>query len=315
MISCTFRAFFYFTLSVLPFTGLSGTGTTTDSVLSAYEDSLCMFTPLVLNSKTDSEKMFFNDRVTALLLKALERDNSFFYSFDKVKSMAILSSPDKRFRIFNWHLPENAGSYRYFGIIQFYDKKSERSFVYELQDKSGLPEDWSKRSVTGERWYGAHYYRIILSKRKGVRYYTLLGWKGYNSRTTKKVIDVMIITNPPDSYRGYRDYIPIFGAPVFTCGKDTTSRRIIFEYSAMVSMSVQWDEKKKRIVFDHLSPGKPEYAGNYEFYGPDFSCDAFKFKRGRWTLIEDVDARNPEDKKSKKTKIPEKGLLPEKTKK
>jgi hypothetical protein len=46
------------------------------------------------------------------------------------------------------------------------------------------------------------------------------------------------------------------------------------------------------IIFDHLSPSKPSYAGNYQYYGPDFSYDGLKFEQGIWELVENVDIRN-----------------------
>jgi hypothetical protein len=70
--------------------------------------------------------------------------------------------------------------------------------------------------------------------------------------------------------------------------------RVVFEYSARVSMSLRYDAAKKRIVFDHLSPAKPSFEGNYEFYGPDFSYDAFAFIDNYWVLEENIDIRNRE---------------------
>jgi hypothetical protein len=59
-------------------------------------------------------------------------------------------------------------------------------------------------------------------------------------------------------------------------------------------MSLRYDPTHKRIVFDHLSPSKPSYEGNYEFYGPDFSYDAFTFIDNTWVLVENIDIRNNE---------------------
>jgi len=46
------------------------------------------------------------------------------------------------------------------------------------------------------------------------------------------------------------------------------------------------------IVFDHLSPSKPSLVGVYEFYGPDFSYDGYKFEKGMLELYPDIDIRN-----------------------
>ena len=57
-------------------------------------------------------------------------------------------------------------------------------------------------------------------------------------------------------------------------------------------MSVKWNERMKMIVFDHLSPSQPSLAGNYEYYGPDFSYDGFRFEKDAWVLVEQIDMRN-----------------------
>jgi len=57
-------------------------------------------------------------------------------------------------------------------------------------------------------------------------------------------------------------------------------------------MSLQWNEKMNMIIFDHLSPSKPSYTGNYQFYGPDFSYDGLEVVNGYWDLVEDIDIRN-----------------------
>jgi hypothetical protein len=36
--------------------------------------------------------------------------------------------------------------------------------------------------------------------------------------------------------------------------------------------------------------------GQYQFYGPDGSFDALVMRKGRWEVVEDIDARNPKNK-------------------
>jgi hypothetical protein len=57
-------------------------------------------------------------------------------------------------------------------------------------------------------------------------------------------------------------------------------------------MTLVWDEKYRRIIFDHLSPAYPELEGQYQFYGPDFSYDGFRYKKGKWVFEEMLDPRN-----------------------
>lgn len=92
---------------------------------------------------------------------------------------------------------------------------------------------------------------------------------------------------------------PKFGTPIFNIGKKV-KKRVIFEYNSQAIMSLRYDEDKKLIIFDHLSPPDPSLEGQYQYYGPDGSYDALKFKKGKWILLEDLDARNKR-KSNKKT--------------
>jgi hypothetical protein len=57
-------------------------------------------------------------------------------------------------------------------------------------------------------------------------------------------------------------------------------------------MSLRYEEDRKRIVFDHLSPPDASLKGQTQYYGPDLSYDAYYWKKGRWQLRENIDARN-----------------------
>lgn len=262
----------------------------TNDILTAYEDTLKKLAPKILNSKEDREKYHANEIFTETLEKALNIENSFEYPFDSLITIARLPAPDKSFRIFNWNLPRNDGTFEYFGFVQAYHKKSKTYKLYRLTDR--LPQITSPEDqiLAHDEWYGAHYYKIILKKQKGKKYYTLLGWDGNDRLTTRKIIDILYFP------RGSR---PKFGTPIFNMGK-SVKKRVIFEYSAQVTMSLRYDEDKKLIIFDHLSPSNPSLEGQYQYYGPDGSYDALKFKKGKWILLEDFDARN-KGKSNKKT--------------
>ena len=104
----------------------------------------------------------------------------------------------------------------------------------------------------------------------------MLGWKGNNQRSTKKVIDVLYFSGSKAQ----------FGFPFFKKEKVYKSR-VIFEYNSQAVMSLRYEEKKKMIIFDHLSSGKGIQMASIS--GPDGTYDSFLFKNGRWELLEDVD--------------------------
>ena len=103
----------------------------------------------------------------------------------------------------------------------------------------------------------------------------------------------------------------VFGAPIFDDGK-RTRHRIFFEHAERAVMSLRYQEKTGLIIFDHLAPSQPSLEGQYEFYAPDFTTDAFKFEKGKWTYIKNYEARNDDEVQPINRKKPEKGLAPQK---
>ena len=218
--------------------------------------------------------------------RALKTEHSFDFNFDSLTAIARLTSPDKSFKIYNWNLPKNDGTFEYFGFIQSYNKKTKNYQVYQLTDKSEEVRNAEKYTSDHTKWYGMLYYKIIQKKHKRKVTYTLLAWDGNNKISSKKFIDVI-------SFSG--SGTPKFGESLFEMGKKTP-KRIEFEHAADLVMSLKYDEKKGLIIFDHLAPANSGLNGHPEFYGPDFSYDAFEFKKGKWFYIQDVDARNKKNK-------------------
>jgi S-adenosylmethionine:tRNA-ribosyltransferase-isomerase (queuine synthetase) len=89
-----------------------------------------------------------------------------------------------------------------------------------------------------------------------------------------------------------------FGSPLFV-NKNKVLKRVVFEFADKSTMSLKMDQKRNRIVFDHLSPETPALTGLYSYYVPDFSYDAYVWEEDRFILNEDVIAINDaEDKES-----------------
>ncbi len=69
--------------------------------------------------------------------------------------------------------------------------------------------------------------------------------------------------------------------------------RAVFEYASNAMMSLRF-RSDSSIVFDHLVPFSPSKKDDHQFYGPDYSFDAYNYKDGLWKLTINVDARNQE---------------------
>jgi len=245
--------------------------------LPAAEQKIAHLYDRISNGKDDLLKSTLNDSIRILFREILSRPGAFTYPFDSLKYTGKLYPPDSSFRLINWNLSFTDGTYRYFGFIC---KKDGR--IIELQDHSGSIRHPETAILPPGNWYGALYYRILENRWKKNTYYTVLGIDLHNPLTTRKVIDVITFDKTDQVH---------FGAPVFDMG-DSTLTRVIFEFSAQVSMLLHYDNEMEMIIFDHLSPSHPEYKGKYQFYGPDSSYDGFFFFKGKWRLREDLDVRN-----------------------
>lgn len=230
----------------------------------------------------DSLKRSLHHNIEELFASALLLPDAFTYPFDSLTKVGRITSRDNKVRVFTWELIRNDGSHHYYGFILYRRMDPENSLLIHLTNNATEPEDPGMQVLEPSTWFGALYYEIIEGEWNDSPVYTLLGYDPNNIFTSRKIIECFYLKDGT---------IPVFGAPIFMM-HNKVRNRVIFEYSARVSMSLRYDATKKRIVFDHLSPAKPSFEGNYEFYGPDFSYDAFAFIDNYWVLTENIDIRN-----------------------
>ncbi|MBI2269767.1 MAG: hypothetical protein HYU69_05345 [Bacteroidetes bacterium] len=260
----------------------------------AYEDTLLQLEKNLYSVKTDKAKQEINTKFKTVFERALNICTSFEYPFDSLKEIGRIYSPDKSFRIINWDIPKEDGTYNHCGFIQTYDARRKTCRLYALIDKSDDIKNPDNTVGDANKWIGMLYYKIIPVKVKRKKYYTLLAKDGNDKLTGKKIIDVLYFVS---------DGSPRFGVDLFKLEK-RSPKRVIFEYSAQTAMSLKYFEETKRIVFDHLSPSQPGFEGQHQYYGPDFSFDALEFKKGKWVYVADVDARNGKSTKDNKYNDP-----------
>ena len=248
-------------------------------------------------SKIESERIEANKGFIPILKEVLSYNKSFKYPFDSLPTISILSPKDNSFRIFNWILRKDNGTYDYFCIIH---QKKKRDFeIIELIDKSENIRNPDFEDLDSKNWYGALYYNIIYVKKSGRKFYTLLGWDGNDGRSTKKIIEPM--------YFSGKNKVK-FGLPIFKLKDKSKKRRIILECDSKSSFSLKYSEDDNRVIFDQLVPIKKELEGMHEYYIPEGTYNAFNYLNGKWVLEEDIDARNQQIR-SKSNKPPKMGLI------
>ena len=268
--------------------------------LQSLQDSLQKTGPKVFKGK-DQEKLAANNKFVEFLRQALELEGAFDFPFDSLNFIARLNSPDNAFRIFNWNLPKDDGTHSYYGFILVDQEKIEgkkkkksrlksksRYVLYELTDQSEFIKNPELATLNCDKWFGALYYKIILNTNKGKNYYTLFAWDGNTPQSWKKMIDVLTFG---------KDGQPIFGEEMMFQINRLSKRRVIFEFKAEMVMTLKYEEKNKRIVFDVLAPEVSGAEGMFQYYVQTFAYDAYVFKKGKWVYTTDQDIRNPKDKR------------------
>lgn len=268
-------------LTLLSIVSISGSASSTPNKLVDFEVAIQDLIIKITKEESFAKKNSLNNELISIFYDVLTKEGAFDYPFDSLKNIGILKPSDNRFRIFTWNIPQAGGLQRYFGFIQL--NTNGKFEVIPLTDNRKAFSDPHLEIGNADKWYGALYYDIIEVEYEGQKFYTLLGVDQNNMFSTKRVIEIVYINNEGKL---------VFGHPIFKI-KDQTINRVIFEYSSRSNMVLRWAEESGMIVFDHLSPLQPNFAGDFQFYVPDFSFDGFQFANSYWEYVSDIDIRNP----------------------
>ena len=273
--------------------------------LRSMEDEISLTVRTSIKAKDDAEKLLSNAKLLSQVENLLKDKGSFHFTFDSLlKFKMLLESSDGEVRIYNWAIQMDDKTFRYFGFIQHQSKKNKREAdVFPLSDKSDEIKNPELAQLSDKKWFGAFYNTIILTKVRKKKIYTLLGWDGNDRITQKKLIETLSF----NSSGGI-----VFGEPVIEIEKEISAykkvkvnnRRLIFEYKQGIFMTLKWHEKDGLIVYDVLGPTDSSKKGQFSDYGPTLALDAFKWKKGKWILQRDPDARNEKTEKDKEHKTP-----------
>jgi hypothetical protein len=219
-------------------------------------------------------------------ISELVRSKDFFdFPLQQLK-IADIKSTDQTVRLLTWNVEFSDLSYTYGGFVLRREEGKERVQVLELTDILDAYNTKPEGIIDHKSWYGAVYYKIIDFSFQGKTQYLLFGYDGGTTMSNYKILDVL-------SFSGQ---VAKFGSPVFKDPKGI-KKRVVFEYANMASMSLEFEPKRARIVFDHLSAEAPALEGVASYYFPDMSYDAYVYDYDReiWQLESDVVATNPAD--------------------
>ncbi len=237
----------------------------------------------LVNNFDDDIRIRTNDSIRIIIDNYVYSDSVFTHRFSNLRYLGQITSPDSSIKIVTWNLVLAHNPGRYFCYIIRRDSKEKANVIYRLS--ATYREEPVKNDTTycSDDWYGALYYDIRPYSAGNDKCWIMLGIDFGNPFVTRKVIEVLNFS-PRDSV--------VFGRKWFDTGENLRFR-VVFEYSSGGMMTLRFTSDTS-IVFDHLVPFSPEMKDDRQYYGPDYSYDAYNFENGKWKFMLNVDARNKE---------------------
>ncbi len=232
-------------------------------------------------TRADEKIKTLNANFKETFSEALNIDGAFNYPFKRLKSVGKIYSDDELVRIISWNTQFENKLHDYHCFVMKKDERRDRVYTTSLTRKKQPLQMLTRETIDHENWYGALYYDIIDVQKRNRTFYTLIGYDANNQRSTIKLLDVLYFTGK----------YPKFGYPLFETDRGF-AHRVLFEHSNKTTMSLKYDEKRQKIIFDHLSPQSPGLKEFREYYVPDMSYDAYNFHDQKWYLEEDIIAVN-----------------------
>lgn len=252
------------------------------ALISSYTDRI---NSIFLRIKADTIEETLrqrNDSILFLVREVAEQEGSFHWGLDSLRFMKKFVADDRQMALYSWVVPMGESRRLYNAVFQ--TAEGETYTLKQTADTSYIP----KNQLYAKDWYGALYYEIIPFKSEKRTLYALIGWRELADRQ-QKVVDILDVSSGE----------LLLGQPLFLhteedfYGKEhtITQNRLIFEYDKRVTMFLSYNKRKKRLELDNLSPMEV-VDGKVLSYGPDFSVNAYRLRKGRWVFVEDIKVKN-----------------------
>jgi hypothetical protein len=235
----------------------------------------------ILYTNNDLERVRLNDSVKLIIDDYVVSDSIFTHRFANLRFLGQVTSSDSKIKIINWNLILRNGDNRYFCYIIRKGEKGQQNNIYPLIGAHKNEPVKTNTTYNSKNWYGALYYAIQPFKSGKKTFYLLLGLDFGNSYVSRKIIEILSFTSEDEI---------LFGKDCIIKGKDTKFREVL-EYSSEGVMTLRVHSGKS-VVFDHLVSYADGQKENPEYYGSEYTFDAYIYKKGLWIFSPNVDVRN-----------------------
>lgn len=250
--------------------------------LKKMEDSLVVTADSMYAAFLPDTRLGYCERFVKQLVRALKIENSYLYGFDSLKQVInILHPDDNAFRMFNWAIESGNIPKRYYGAIQFPQPKLKLIGLNDYTEQ--LDRGLEDSLLTGGKWFGALYYRIMLQVVNGKKVYTCFGLNTASPISNRKVLDPMHFDEKTGGV--------IFGHPIFAVASRSNSQqkvlRFVLEYKKSVSATMNWNLERQMIIFDHLESLSNDPTRRYT-YVPTGQYDGLIWADNLWHVKKGV---------------------------
>jgi hypothetical protein len=235
----------------------------------------------LINNYNDNDRIRINDSIRLILGSYVKSDSVFTHRFTNLRYLGQITSPDSLVKIITWNLVLENEPGRYFTYFIRKQEENMGNKIYSLEASYSEKQVSADTTYTMANWYGALYYDLKPYIIEDKQLWVLLGIDYGNAYISRKIIDVLSFAE---------DGSLVFGKKWFTDG-DQIKYRAVFEYASNAMMTLRF-RSDRSIVFDHLVPFSPTQKDDRQFYGPDYSVDAYNFTDGLWKLLINADVRN-----------------------
>ncbi len=241
-----------------------------------------LFTRLA-SQTDDADRLRINDSIKVIIDDYVVSDSVMDHRFQNIRFLGQITSPDSLVKILTWNLVLKNSNSSYFSYFIKKGTPGTKNKVFTLTKAYSAEPIKSDTTYSGSDWYGALYYDLRPVTPNDSNSWILLGIDYGNPMISRKIIDVVSFL---------ADGSLSFGRKIFMLS-DTITYRVVFEYSPVAVMSLRFHPDNS-VVFDHLVSFSNDNKETREYFGPDYSSDAYIFEEGYWKLKINVDVRNSE---------------------
>ena len=233
--------------------------------------NLKFYADVMINALEPSSRIRAAAEFDKLFQSYLETEAPFTEERDFHKFISVLEAPKQEFKLVSWLIKGEEEQYDFRGYLV---RKDGRTIPFTRD--GNLAEDLAFSTSTDKDWYGCLYYKLMKTDKKNS--FLVFGYDPNGLYDNQKIIDVITVND---------DGVD-FGKEMFEDkeNKGTFMNRLVLRYSSDAAVTLNYDEKLKMLVHDHLQSVMGFQDGQGPTMIPDGTYEGYYLKDGRWLYKE-----------------------------